>query len=85
MNVHFVWQTYLEELLVEDESHSTDFLHGSLLTTIVVLEVGSDGQCQLPPQFLPVKARHTTLTGSLSTYNYSNIIVRCIIDTVTIE
>lgn len=70
MTVHVWWETYLEELLVEDESNATDFLHGSLLTTVVVPKIGSDGQRQLPPQLLPVKARHTTLTGSLSTYIY---------------
>ena len=36
--------SYLEELLVEDEGHSTDLLHSCFITSVVVLEVGSDGK-----------------------------------------
>ena len=46
----------LEELLVENEGHTTDLVARSLLACTVVLEVGGDGQGQLSPQLLPVKA-----------------------------
>ena len=47
--------THLEEFLVEDESHSTDLVHGHFLSREVVDEIGSYRQCQLTSQFLPIK------------------------------
>ena len=51
----------LEELLVKNESHSTDLVAGRLLFCVVVHKVGSDGQRQLPPQLLPVEPWYTAL------------------------
>lgn len=43
----------LEKLLVEDESHATNFFHLGLRRAVSVYEVGGDGDSQLPPEFFP--------------------------------
>lgn len=42
-----------KELLVEDESHSTDFFYFGLCGGVPVDEVGCDGDCQFTPELLP--------------------------------
>ena len=46
----------LEELLVEDEGHSTDLFHLGLGRGVSVHKVGSDGNGQLPSELLTSKA-----------------------------
>lgn len=54
------WQTcgvseILEELLVEDEGHSTDLLDFGLSRGVAVDEVGRDGDGEFTAEFFPPK------------------------------
>ena len=46
---------FLEEPLVEDERHTADLLHLGLGRGVPVLEVGRDGDGQLPPELLALE------------------------------
>ena len=50
----------LEELLVEDEGHSADFIHSCLLPGVVVHKIGCYGQGKFPSQFFPIKTCRTS-------------------------
>lgn len=46
----------LEELLVEDEGHATDFLHFGLCCSVPVDKVGCNSDGQFPAEFFPSKS-----------------------------
>jgi len=46
---------FLEEALVEDEGHAADLLHLGLRRRVPVLEVGGDGDGQLPTELLALE------------------------------
>ena len=64
--MYWIYYRNLEELLVENESYTTDFVHSCFFPGIWVLEVSRDSQGKFTSKLLPIKTWNPNSTGSSS-------------------